>query len=119
MAKFRLKAGWTKAKVMRAFKRGNNGTVCEGSLPNSCAYLNSDGNKCAVGVFIPKKRYNKDIEGQTAHSVFMDYPGLKDFMPLSAEGMNEMQEWHDSKAKQKFGGDTYRAIQEFLDVRVA
>jgi len=84
--------GWTKKKMIETINKGmkdhrsvnQNGT---------CLYRASDGNKCAIGCFIPDDYYNEDIELVTPTSAaFRDY--LK-YLPLPAAYSSLLQSIHD------------------------
>ncbi len=117
--KYKLKKGWTKAKVLKQFKKYNNGTRAV-DTDGTCEYQSSTGNRCAVGAFISDT--NKEalqVEGNVG-ALFEQHPEVADSMPLSKAGLNKMQEYHDNLAKDdgRFKGDTHAAITNFLKVRV-
>lgn len=116
---YKLNPGWTKKKVMDVFKAGNNGTRAV-TEKGGCTYLADDGNKCAVGVFIPDGHEAQKCIG-TALDVLDLHPDLLQYMPLSAHGMLYMQNAHDTcdhLGPYYTKGDTYKAIQLFLDNQV-
>lgn len=111
--------GWTKSQIIEALKRGNNGTrsVEEGAdeLNFQCLYRGPGGNKCGVGVFIPDDVYDQKIETLSAGSVLQNFPGLKDFMPLIASGMDRLQEVHD---RCQHGKDPRPLMIQWVEVNV-
>lgn len=122
MKKHKLKDGWTKDKVMAQFKEKNNGTramIITDEDDLGCAYRGVNGNACAAGAFIPDKLYRKDMEDVPIATVLRKYPRVEKYMPLDSRGMECMQSVHDS-CNQEGGtnGDTYQAIQNFLDNEV-
>ena len=91
MSKFKVQNGWTKTSIKRAIVQGNNGTrATEG---NHCAYLTKDGNKCAVGCFIPDGHPAQNSQGR-ALMLSSEYPELR--FPLEIFGMRLLQMVHDS-----------------------
>lgn len=122
MYKYKLKKGWTKAKVLAMFKKGNNGTQAQSG--GQCQYLTEDGNKCAVGVFIPEGHESQN-EIAMVKELLVNYPELTKHMPLNSKALQWMQAYHDCcGAGEAFesipdtDGDTYKAIKLFLKERV-
>lgn len=88
---FKTINGFTKASMKRAIRAGNNGHKSKLSPSNKmCAYRAPDGNKCAVGCFIPDEVDLYAVEGKPVSE-------LENFIfPLSVRGMEFMQAYHDS-----------------------
>lgn len=93
---FKLKAGWTKEKMKRYIRRGNDGTRAFSPQQSMCVYLTDDGNKCAVGCFIPKANFEQGMN--VAGDVFdlLDTFNVTKFMPLTRKGMKSLQVVHDN-----------------------
>lgn len=102
---FKLRNGWTKEKMKEAIATGNTGqrsiSVREGDRNGVCMYRSETGNKCAVGCFIPEKDYERRMDDQgSALGLLGAYPGLDRIMPLTVDGMNELQKVHDIVPKE-------------------
>lgn len=96
---YKAQNGWTKESMKARIRERNNGTKSLGVLDRedyasqeSCAYRGKNGNACAAGCFIEDSEYSPVFEGKFASSLIQHY-GLK--MPLSGDGMDEMQRIHD------------------------
>lgn len=64
-----------------------------------CAYRGSGGRQCAVGVLIPDKYYDADMEGKTVEAVISSFsvPGLpRDPLSRAADLLSALQHLHDS-----------------------
>lgn len=92
MEKFKLANGWTKERALRVLFAGNNGERAVGGI--TCKYLTSDGNKCAVGCFIPDGHPLQNMDLSVAHAAER-YPEIIGMMPLSSSGMRKLQMAHD------------------------
>jgi hypothetical protein len=120
--KHRLNYGWTKEKVMQQFKAKNNGTISANDY-GTCLYRDGNNNHCAVGAFIPDDEnkalaYIGDVIDLTKR-----FPHLNEYMPFDIDGLFAMQQIHDNcnkseNAKYFTNGDTYKAMQIFLDKEV-
>lgn len=120
MSKFQLINGWTKEKVLEQFKKKNNGTVSKDSI--ICSYKTLDGNHCAVGAFIPDEAYSLSFEKNPVNDLLSKYPHLTSYMPLDRKGLTAMQCAHDQCNYIPYtyytNGDTYKAIEQFLNNEV-
>jgi hypothetical protein len=88
--------GWTKATMKAAIRAGNNGQRAVDSPTSAlCRYLTADGNRCAVGCFIPDGHEGAHLRG-AVDDLLYSYPDLKDKMPLSPSDMWSFQRVHDS-----------------------
>lgn len=115
---YKLVNGWTKKKVMEQIKKYNNGTKSYDPLTDSCLYKSEDGNRCAVGCFLPSR--NKAMsEGWTlgAHDLLEEMPHLKKLMPFEGKALSHFQGIHDM-ANVTHDGDVYRAMRDFLKNKV-
>ena len=89
--------GWTKEKMIETIYAGNKGkcAVIRNHFEQIvCSYLTEDGNKCAVGCFIPDGHIAQ-TRTTTAGALLADYPDLVHFMPLEIAGLIVMQKTHD------------------------
>lgn len=118
--KYRLKDGFTKDQVMAQIKAKNHGYAAmlyHGSA--TCAYRGEDNNCCLVGAFIPDDVYTTNMEDKDAIDVINEF-NLDQYMPLSAEGMQKLQRYHDNE----LNTDTidkslfYNKVKEWLDENV-
>lgn len=94
---FQTMNGWTKEKMIEQIKNEMLDHVSANPNVSNrmvCAYRADDGNKCAIGVFIPNEVYNSSMEGRTPLSPEF-WHVLAMYMPLNAHGMWQMQQIHD------------------------
>lgn len=100
--------GWTKETIKEQLIKKNNGT--RAMINNlDCAYEASDGNRCAVGCFIPDDHPALDFHGDVneildEHVFFDDYTvdvqedlreQLASAMPLPKPALKFLQQIHD------------------------
>jgi hypothetical protein len=84
--------GYTKTKMIEMIQT----TMLDHPSMNGiqCAYLASDGNRCAVGVFLPNNHASlfdeRDVRG-----LIGAHPELKGYMPLPLAAMTSLQDIHD------------------------
>lgn len=90
--KYQTKNGWTKSLMIQAINIGNNGKVSLNESRNNCVYRASDGNKCAVGCFIPDDIYHISLETRNLPY----FSGLEDFLPLEIFACILLQKTHDN-----------------------
>ena len=101
--KYRTINGWTKAKMIETIRKNNNGTRAFDSVESECMYLTTDGNRCAVGCFIPDDFLNDPPEHDedpfmyvgAADGLLEKFPFLRKFMPVEVEALEFMQSVHD------------------------
>lgn len=92
--------GWTKDKMRQAILRNNNGTRAVGP-DGACKYITEDGNRCAVGCFIPDELLEKARQHQgTITELYQDLDTteagiLEKAMPLKWSGLELLQVQHD------------------------
>jgi len=104
--------GWTKKKMLKILNARRYSKPAIDKTTGSCLYLAANGNKCAVGLFIPKGHAGQKFSG-IAYDLFTHYEDLSARMPLSQIGMTEFQESHDSETYndgQKFNGNAKEAM---------
>lgn len=65
-----------------------------------CMYLAPDGNRCAIGVFIPCGHPAEKSEAAVTF-VLNGYPELKAIMPLESHALSYLQAIHDSTPMNK------------------
>lgn len=83
--------GWTKQKMINHIKKNFNGKSVNNE--GSCQYRGPNETKCAVGMFIPDKKYKTTMESITGSVVIARFK-LK--MPLELNGMDALQLMHDT-----------------------
>lgn len=120
MNKYKLVNGWTKETVMAQIKKYNNGRRAE-RIPNPswpdivvCAYQASNGNRCAVGCFIPDD--HKALSGfNGATELVRKYRDLAKLMPFEGRALEAFQESHDSFIKNFSNPSVHKVIEAFLN----
>lgn len=111
---FKLINGWTKETVMAQIRNKNNGTIARNG--DSCAYQAFDGNRCAVGCFIPDGHPAfADRRDLSAQKLLECYPDLASVMPFESLALRHFQYAHDRLIEDK---NVYEGIQNFLDCQV-
>lgn len=97
---FKTINGWTKARMIQEIQtkmldhKSTNGFVC--------VYRAPDGNRCAMGVFIPDDLYDSKMECKNAHALtqrsshYEIFKPLLAVLPLGFEGMTDLQAVHDN-----------------------
>lgn len=89
--------GFTKAKILEVLKaRPLEGPAIRDEYSYTCAYKGKDGNRCAVGMFIPDGHDGESYEGSVG-SLLERYPDLMPLMPLQYEGLKGIQLVHDQE----------------------
>jgi hypothetical protein len=113
---YKLANGWTKERVLAQVKKYNNGTralrIDNKGNEIGCAYRSGDGNRCAVGCFIPE-RYDVTAFyfGGSARALIDRYPDLANVMPFDEPlALTDFQNAHDDSAH----NSVYKSIEEFL-----
>lgn len=119
--KFKTINGWNKermkAEIMarmldhKSYEDSwNDSTCCQ------CMYRAEDGNRCAVGVFIPDDKYDESMDRDlNVYHLLEGFPELKQVMPLETGGLLEMQEVHDATP---VGVDPRPRLCEWIDENV-
>lgn len=108
--KYKLANGWTKEKVMEQVKKYNNGTRCQNQYTKECFY-SKDGNRCAVGCFIPDDHIAAlEFRGGSL-DLLLEYPELNKFMPFDdPRALSHFQGAHDTG----YVDNIHRGIEKFL-----
>jgi hypothetical protein len=112
---FKLSNGWTKERVMEQIRKYNNGTRSEVSEDGeiNCLYKAPNGNRCAIGCFIPDDHPSLEWEGGVLHLKRI-YPELMKLMPFDEPmALLAFQRSHDNS-----DGDVYQSVQHFLNCEV-
>jgi hypothetical protein len=116
---YKLINGWTKETVMAQVKKYNDGTrsIVLWDDKEQCSYEDERGNRCAVGCFIPDM-HKALMDIKCASDTVANHQDLWKLVPFDGDTLDVFQRTHD-RADKTHDGDVYRAIQEFLDARVA
>src|ERR1700676_2089328 len=100
--------GFTKAKMIeminnRMLDHPSRQIRGDGTV-SGCMYKAGDGNRCAVGVFIPD---GHDAENYPSYvnALLIAHPDLEQFMPLETNALRILQSIHDRE-------DRYVGIKE-------
>ena len=93
---FTTRNGWTVARMKEAIQTRNLGRPAYGRGAR-CTYLAPDGNRCAVGVFIPDGHASivGDVAEMDARDLLTTFPDLAEHMPIDEDGLMLMQNVHD------------------------
>ena len=113
---FKTINGWTKNKILKVLKarRYNAAAVNE---EGTCAYTTSNGNRCAVGMFIPKGHKGSSVAGNVT-DLLEAHPDLKDRLPLSPKALSALQRVHDDLSPSNGGGNAKEAMIEWVQKNV-
>lgn len=107
--------GWTKAKMKKAIKKYNNGTLS--ARDGQCVYKNSvDNNRCAVGCFLPEESDLFHFQGSVIE-LFNQDSNLKEIMPLRLKGLSKLQLIHDNKNNQETN-NMHKILFNWIDKNV-
>ena len=87
--------GFTRESTMAAIKAYNDNTRAYDNDREECMYETNEGNRCAVGCFIPDDHDGLMYHGG-ARALLSNYPDLETFMPMSVERLVSLQNTHDS-----------------------
>ena len=96
----------------KCYKSSRIGAINSGS--GSCAYITKNGNRCAVGLFIPKGHEGGSYEGNVCN-LLTEHPDLEKVMPLTARALNDLQRVHDQCSRIVNGDKDRNAKQEMLE----
>lgn len=99
--RFVTQNGWTKARMIEAIWARNKGRRAALQLDGGntiCQYRTVDGNRCAVGVFVPDADDAERFSGAVSE-LLAEFPRLLLFMPLTVLGLHHMQSVHDMAAR--------------------
>lgn len=106
--------GWTVEDMKAAIRARNNGSVCVDG-DNGCMYFH-DGNRCAVGVFVPDHVTREDRTLSALGGTPLGFPDeLMAGMPLDHAGLDAMQDEHDQFSG---NGDMRDVLCEWVDEHV-
>jgi hypothetical protein len=110
--KYKLINGWTKNKMKEYIVKYNKNTPAVDN--QTCVYETEDGNRCAIGIFIPDS-FKIALKFDSGVKKLLDkYPELNDYMPLEIEGLKRMQDIHDNP----FNSNTHAVLLGFVNNEV-
>lgn len=118
--------GWTKKKILEVIEARRYKVAATKSVDNRtfCAYLTSNGNKCAVGLFIPTGHIAQKATNAVKRMLH-ENKDLKKLMPFELEVLELFQCVHDvesssvfERTKQKFGGNAKLAMLTWVKENV-
>lgn len=107
--------GWTKSKMLKVVKARRYN--CRSTEHDICAYLSSNGNKCALGLFIPNRHLGLQTSGNY-HDLIRKCPDLLDKMPLTKSGMIKLQIVHDLCDESPYKGNAKAAMIDWIEKNV-
>lgn len=108
--KHKLRPGFTKASVMEQIKKYNNGTKSTDGI--SCSYLTPDGNRCAIGAFIPTNHPALLSIALTVNNLLEEFPDLRPLMPFDTHlALYYFQGSHDCCSE----NSVYDSVNSFLE----
>ena len=91
---FKAINGWTKKKILKVLEaRRYNCTSMHSD--GGCAYVSPNGNRCAVGMFIPKGHEAGSCR-VVVFSLLHEFRDLEKQMPLCTDAMGVFQNVHDN-----------------------
>lgn len=83
-------------------------------LFNPCVYLNTYGQKCAIGLFIPDGHEGQDHEGNV-HSLLITHPDLMSHLPFkSIYKLKAFQKCHDDMSDEDLTLDEQKLYLQFI-----
>jgi hypothetical protein len=94
MTKYKPINGYTKESIIEAIQTRMLDHQSR-SLAGRCVYLAPDGNKCAVGIFLPDGHPSQDAQLNVL-PLTVAYPELLSVLPLVTTAMGALQHMHDS-----------------------
>jgi len=101
--------GWTKDKILEVYKnRKFENEAWDDNLQN-CAYETADGNRCAVGIFIPDGHPGLKLR-DGVEILLEKYSELMNVMPLELTALRSLQNLHDSN-----GGRFFNVKQSMIE----
>jgi len=87
--------GYTKETMKKQISKYNDGSRSTDEDNTSCVYLDTAGNRCTIGCFIPDNHTGLHF-GMPAKSLIKKYPDLAKFMPIELDALNTFQRVHDN-----------------------
>lgn len=91
--------GWTIARIVETIQTDMSNKPSHADHADGagiCAYRGANGNKCAIGVFIPDSEYKETMERIGVYNLLKLFPNLQDYMPLPLDALAALQDIHDA-----------------------
>jgi hypothetical protein len=86
--------GWTKKEVVSVLEKRKHKGKSFNPITGRCEYRMSNGNKCGIGMFIPRNHEGLYSDMGVDH-LLEEYPDLKTKLPFTLKGLTALQEIHD------------------------
>lgn len=114
--------GFTKAKIIETIQTrmlDHRSIVKDKSGHFLCAYRAGDGNRCAIGVFIPDG-HNGEMHNGRVDNLLTKYPDLRQNMPLEDDALDRLQLIHDKyyTPNDNLAGDPRPDLIEWINENV-
>lgn len=115
MTKHKCINGWTKERMLEVVRARRFDDRSMNHSRTACVYLNDEGNKCAIGLFIPDGHPGQQLN-DCATVLFRQFPDLKHLMPLPVRYMDTLQRVHDSVGLPNFipGGNAKSTMIDWI-----
>lgn len=111
---FKAINGWTKKKILKVLEARRYNAPAVNPADGTCKYLTRNGNRCAVGLFIPKGHEGAKLIGDV--TVLLEaHSDLEDKMPLSIDGLKKLQTIHDYCSEQYNGIKNINAKEAMIN----
>ena len=110
--------GYTRETFLQKIRQYNDGTEARtildvSTLLGTCRYQAENGNRCAIGCFIPDGHDALNFYGDVSN-LLENYPDLRDHMPFdSLTTLNSLQEVHDHQRGRP--DNVHKRIDMWLD----
>lgn len=111
---FKAINGWTKKKILKVLEARRYNCAAESEVTGACMYTTSNGNRCAVGMFIPKRHEGGSLQGPVSELLEL-YPDLTKHMPLPLDGLTQLQSVHDGESYAQTGERGRNAKKAMID----
>ncbi len=109
--------GWTKDSIVahiEAHFTGKSFVLNPDTHKDECKYRGPNGEKCAVGLFIPDDKYrpSMDINCENHATGIIERYRLSNIMPLDIQGMQAFQQVHDNSTPSECKGNMLAWVRE-------
>lgn len=92
---FKAINGWTKKKILKVLQDRKFARAAYNEAQKVCEYRTKDGNRCAVGLFIPNGHEGLSHSGAVG-GLLDAFPDLRKKLPLGEKGLDFLQDVHDT-----------------------